>query len=182
MNSTYVHLQRKGRFMTSIMPQIQEYLQNLELFQQILIILLISMIPVIELRGALPVAMLAGVPWYIALPVAIMGNMLPTPFILLFVRKIFKWLRAHTRLGSLVDRIENRGKRNIEKVQKYEILGLAVFVAIPLPGTGAWTGALIGALMDMPLKKALPTLAAGVLGAGIIVTVLFYYFPKLLGL
>lgn len=165
-----------------MIAQIQAYLQGLGLFQQILIILLISMLPVIELRGALPVAMLAGVPWYIALPVTIIGNMLPAPFILLFIRRIFKWLRKHTRLGGLADRIEKKAKKNIERVQRYEILGLAIFVAIPLPGTGVWTGALIGALMDMRIKKALPTLTVGVLGAGIIITILFYYFPKLLGL
>jgi len=168
--------------LASIMTQIQEYLQNIGLIQQIIMIFLISMVPVIELRGALPIAMIAGVPWYIALPVAIAGNLLPTPFILLFVKKVFDWIRRHTRLGKLVDKIEKRGERNIGKVQKYERLGLAVFVAIPLPGTGAWTGSLIGVLMNMSPKKALPALAAGVVSAGIIVTILFYYFPKLLGL
>ena len=169
-------------FMTSIMAQIQESLQGLGLFQQIFIILLISMIPVIELRGALPIAMIAGVPWYIALPTAIIGNMLPAPFILLFIRKIFKWLREHTRLGGLVDRLENKGFKNIKKVQKYELWGLTLFVAVPLPGTGAWTGALIAALTDMRLKKSMISLTVGVIGAGVIVTLLFYFAPALLGL
>jgi len=168
--------------MSSIMAQIQNYLQGLNLFNQILIILLISMIPVIELRGALPVAMIAGVPWYIALPTAIVGNLLPAPFILLFIRKIFEWLRKHTRLGGLVDKIEKKGSKNIKKVQKYESIGLAIFVAIPLPGTGAWTGALIAALTDMRMKKAMISLATGVISAGVIITALFYFFPKLLGL
>lgn len=166
--------------MTAILAQIQEYLQGLGLFQQIAIVLLISMVPVIELRGALPVAMIAGVPWYIALPVAIIGNMLPTPFILLFITKVFAWLRAHTPLNGFVDLLEKKGAKNIEKAQKYADLGLAIFVAIPLPGTGAWTGALIGALMNMRLKRALPILVAGVTCAGIVITILFYFFSKLL--
>jgi len=167
--------------MAAIMTQIQNYLQGIGLFPQILIILLISMIPVIELRGALPLAMISGVPWYIALPTAIVGNLLPTPFILLFIKKIFKWLRKHTRLGGLVDKLEKKGTKNINKVQKYELFGLTLFVAIPLPGTGAWTGALIAALMDMKMKKAMISLTLGVIGAGVIVTILFYFFPALLG-
>ena len=161
-----------------MMTQIRENLQGLGLLQQLLIILLISMIPIIELRGALPVAMFSGVPWYFALPVAILGNLLPAPFILLFIKKIFKWLREHTRFGKLADKLERKGQKNIGKVQKYEMLGLFFFVMIPLPGTGAWTGSLIASMMDMRIKKALLSLVAGVLSAGILITILFYYFPS----
>lgn len=149
---------------------------------QLLIVFLISMVPVIELRGALPVAMLAGIPWYIALPVVVVGNMLPVPFILLFIRKIFQWMKKHTPLGGLVERLEKKGQKSMAKIKRFELAGLTVFVAVPLPGTGAWTGALAAALMDLRLKTALPAIALGVAAAGVIVTVLFYFFPFLLGL
>ena len=135
-----------------------------------LITFLISMVPVIELRGAIPYGIGFGLePWLVA-PLAIIGNLLPVPFILLFIRRIFQWMKKYEKLGKIAYKLEERAANKNGKVKKSEFIGLLLFVAIPLPGTGAWTGALIAALMDMRMKRALPTIALGVLLAGIIVT------------
>ena len=137
--------------------------------------LLISMVPVVELRGAIPAAVIAGLDIRIALPVAIVGNLIPVPFIIVFIRKIFKWLQAKSqRLGSLVRRLEAKADAKKSQVLKYEFWGLMILVAIPLPGTGAWTGALVAAMLDMQLKRAFPAIAVGVAVAGLIVTIATY--------
>ena len=107
--------------------------------------------------------------------------MLPAPFIILFIRKIFDWLKKFKLLHNLVVKLEERGLSKQETVKKYKFWGLFLFVAIPLPGTGAWTGALIAALMNMRLKDALPSIAFGVFTAGIVVTVLSLLVPSILG-
>lgn len=136
---------------------------------------IISMIPVIELRGALPVATANGLAFWIAIPVAIAGNLLPIPFIILFIKKIFAWLRKiNAKFDALVTRLEKRADKKKDVVLKYAFWGLVIFVAIPLPGTGAWTGALIAAMLDMKLSKAFPAIALGVLIAGIIVAFVSY--------
>ena len=128
------------------------------------------MVPVIELRGAIPYGVAAGLePWLVA-PLAIIGNLIPVPFILLFIRKIFQWMKKYEKLGKIAYKLEERAANKNGKVKKSEFIGLLLFVAIPLPGTGAWTGALIAALMDMRMKRALPTIALGVLLAGIAVS------------
>ena len=142
---------------------------------KILMTFLISMVPVIELRGAIPVATGAGLSPWIAIPVAIVGNLLPVPFIILFIKKIFAWMRKTSpKLNAVVDKMEAKAEKNKEKVLKYAFWGLALFVAIPLPGTGAWTGALVAAMLDMPLKKAFPSIIIGVLGAGVIISFVSY--------
>ena len=141
----------------------------------ILMTLFISMVPVVELRGAIPAAIIAGLDIRIALPVAIVGNLIPVPFIIVFIRKIFKWLQAKSqRLGSLVRRLEAKADAKKSQVLKYEFWGLMILVAIPLPGTGAWTGALVAAMLDMQLKRAFPAIAVGVAVAGLIVTTATY--------
>lgn len=141
----------------------------------ILMTLFISMVPVVELRGAIPAAVIAGLDIRIALPVAIVGNLIPVPFIIVFIRKIFKWLQAKSqRLGSLVRRLEAKADAKKSQVLKYEFWGLMILVAIPLPGTGAWTGALVAAMLDMQLKRAFPAIAVGVAVAGLIVTIATY--------
>ena len=138
---------------------------------KILMTFLISMVPVIELRGALPIAEGAGLDFFIALPVAVMGNLLPIPFIIIFIKRIFAFIRKRMpKLNKLVDKLEHKAESKRATVEKYAFWGLFLFVAIPLPGTGAWTGALIAAMMDMPLKKAFPSIVLGVLGAALIVT------------
>ena len=135
----------------------------------------IAMVPVVELRGASPAAVIAGLDIRIALPVAIVGNLIPVPFIIVFIRKIFKWLQAKSqRLGSLVRRLEAKADAKKSQVLKYEFWGLMILVAIPLPGTGAWTGALVAAMLDMQLKRAFPAIAVGVAVAGLIVTTATY--------
>ena len=111
-------------------------------------------------------------PWE-AMVIAIIGNMIPVPFIILFIRKIFKWMRkVSLRLDALVNRLEARADSKADRVRKYEKLGLYLFVAIPAPGTGAWTGALIAAMLDIRMRTALPTIFLGVCTAGLIVTLL----------
>ena len=141
----------------------------------VLMTFLVSMVPVIELRGAIPAAVLAGLDIRIALITAIIGNLVPVPFIIIFIRKIFKWLQAKSqRLGNMVRRMEAKADAKKAQVLKYEFWGLMILVAIPLPGTGAWTGALVAAMLDMQLKRAFPAIAAGVVTAGLIVTIATY--------
>ncbi|MBQ5739194.1 MAG: small multi-drug export protein [Oscillospiraceae bacterium] len=133
------------------------------------------MLPIVELRGGLPAGVAMGLPIPEAFLAAFLGNMLPVPFIILFIRKIFKFIRVHIpRLGALVDRLEQKAYSKSDKVVQYETWGLLAFVAIPLPGTGAWTGALIAAVLDLRLKRAIPVITLGVLIAGGIITALTY--------
>ena len=136
---------------------------------------LVSMIPVIELRGGIPFGVGVGLPVWLAYLAAIIGNMLPVPFIVVYIRRIFQWMRRHLpRLNHLVTRLEQKAHLKGRMVTKYKYLGLAIFVAIPLPGTGAWTGALAAAFLDMPLRKALPSIFAGVLVAGVAISILTF--------
>ena len=140
-----------------------------------LLTMLISMLPVVELRGGLPAGVAMGLPIPTAFLAALVGNMIPVPFIILFVRPLFRWVRVHIpRLGGFVARLESRAKEKSVDVSRYQTWGLLIFVAIPLPGTGAWTGALIAAVLKMRLKRAVPVIFAGVVIAGCIITVLTY--------
>ena len=129
-----------------------------------------AMLPVVELRGALPLGVSLGLPHLTAYFVAVVGNLVPVPFIILFARNIFKWLKKHVPfLRRLVVRLEWRARTKRSYIDKWQLLGLFLLVAIPLPGTGAWTGALVAALFDIRLKRAMPVIAAGVLAAGLVV-------------
>ena len=135
----------------------------------------ISMVPVIELRGAIPWATGMGLSPWVAIPVAIVGNLIPIPFIIIFIKRIFAWMRkVSPKLNKVVDKMEDKAEKNKAKVLRYAFWGLALFVAIPLPGTGAWTGALVAAMLDMPLKKAFPSVVLGVLCAGVVVAFVSY--------
>lgn len=135
----------------------------------------ISMLPVVELRLGLPYGIALGLDYPLALTAAVLGNMLPVPFIILFIRQIFAWMRRHMpKLDGFVAKIESKAHLKGETVQKYGPLGLLIFVAIPLPGTGAWTGALVAAMMEMRLKRAFPAIVIGVVIAGVIVSVVTY--------
>ena len=132
---------------------------------------LVSMIPVVELRGGIPFGVALGLPYPVAFVAAVLGNILPAPFIIVYIRRIFQWMRGHIpRLDGLVDRLENKAHLKGDKVNRYKYLGLMLFVGIPLPGTGAWTGALAAAFLDMPLRKAMPSIILGVILAGCIMT------------
>lgn len=145
------------------------------LWGKIITTFFISMVPVIELRGAIPYATGMGLSPWIAIPVAMIGNLLPIPFIIIFIKKIFAWMRkVSPKLNGIVDKMEAKAEKNKAKVLKYAFWGLTIFVAIPLPGTGAWTGALVAAMLDMPLKKAFPSVVLGVIIAGIIVAFVSY--------
>ena len=142
--------------------------------------LIVSMIPVIELRGAIPLGVGLGLSHFDAMWVSMIGNMLPVPFIILFIRPIFKWMtRKSEKLGRVVEKLEARAEGKWDKVHKYQFFGLAIFVGIPLPGTGAWTGALIAAVMDMRMRSALPSIALGVVMAGLLVTGITYGFTSI---
>ena len=144
---------------------------------EFLLTMLISMVPVVELRGGVPAGVAMGLPIPMALLAGVIGNMLPVPFVILFIRQIFKWVRVHIpKLGGLIDRLEQRAYRKMssQNLVRWQAWGLLMFVAIPLPGTGAWTGALIAALMDLRLKNAVPVIFVGVLIAGLIMTALTY--------
>lgn len=145
-----------------------------------LVVFIISLFPVVELRGGLVAASLMDIEWWRAFIFCFLGNMLPMPFILLFIRKIFKLMKKWGSLGKVVDKLEQKAHKHSDKVEKYGFWGLFVLVAIPLPGTGGWTGALVAALMDLRMKKALPAIALGVFAAGVIVGTLSYGLVGLL--
>ena len=135
--------------------------------------MLVSMVPIIELRGGLPFGEALGLPYYLAFPAAVLGNLIPAPFIIVYIRRIFELMRKYMpKLNGLVDKLEKKAHLKGQKVQKYQYLGLWIFVAIPLPGTGAWTGSLVAAFLGMRLKKALPAVVMGVLTAGCIMLAL----------
>lgn len=128
--------------------------------------------PVLELRGAIPVGVAAGLPPAAACAAAIAGNMVPVPFILLLIRRIFAWLRNTALLGTKIAALERRAHLKGRVVRKYRLPGLVILVAIPLPGTGAWTGALVAALLDIRMRHAVPAIFLGVVIAGAIITAL----------
>ena len=143
--------------------------------KDILLTFLVAMVPVVELRGAIPFGVVRGLNLWTAIIASVLGNLVPVPFIILFIRGIFAWMRAHMpKLDGLVTRMEKKAEKNRAAVEKYAFWGLAILVAIPLPGTGAWTGALVAAMMEMRLKRAFPAIAIGVVIAGVIVSVVTY--------
>ena len=146
-----------------------------------LIIFFISMLPILELRGGLIAAKLLGVEFVRAFIICYIGNIIPVPFILLFIRKIFQFLRDKKGFSKIIEKLEIRSMRKSEKGKRWRDWGLLAFVAIPLPGTGGWTGALIAALMDIRIKKSFPIIAIGVLIAGIIMSVIAYLVPSFFG-
>ena len=140
-----------------------------------------AMVPVVELRGAIPYGVISGLSVPSAFALAVAGNLVPIPVLVGFTRKVFEWLRSKSAgLDRLVSRLEAKAEKNKEVVMKYQFWGLVILVAIPLPGTGAWTGALVAAMMDMRLKRAMPAIILGVLIAGVIVTTLTYGVDALL--
>ena len=146
-----------------------------------LIIFLISLLPVLELRGGMIAAKLLQVDFLRAFVICYIGNILPIPFILLFIRKIFQFLRDKKGFSKLIEKLEIRSMRKSEKVKRWRDWGLLLFVAIPLPVTGGWTGALIAALTDIRIKRSFPIIAVGILIAGIIMSVLTYLLPSVFG-
>lgn len=139
-----------------------------------LIAFVVSLFPILELRGGMIAARLLSVPFWRAFLLCYLGNMLPMPLILIFIRRFVNWCKTKKVLKWFADWMEKKTAKNKDKVLKYERWGLLLFVAIPLPMTGGWTGSLVAAMLDMPLKKSLPVVALGVLIAGLIMTLLTY--------
>ena len=135
-------------------------------------IIILSMLPLGELRVSIPVAIGYSFPPVYAFVLSVIGNMLPIPFIFLFIRPLFKRLRQLPFLNTSIERLVSKAWSKSTRVGKYRFWGLALFVAIPLPGTGAWTGALIASLLDMRFKHAMAAIFIGVLLAGVLVTVI----------
>lgn len=141
---------------------------------EVLHTVVIAMAPIIELRGAIPYGLAQELPFWLVFVAALVGNLIPVPFIILFIRRIFAFLRRHSSLGPLIERLEQKTHLKGRRVRRYKTIGLFVLVAIPLPGTGAWTGALVAALLDIRLKNAFPAIGLGVLVAGLLVSLLSY--------
>lgn len=139
-------------------------------------IFLISMIPILELRGGLLAATLLKIEAAKAIPICIIGNIIPIPFILLFIRQIFKLMKKTKLFRGLIEKLENRAMGKSDKIRRYEFWGLMLFVGIPLPGTGAWTGALIASLLEIDIKKSSVAILCGLVMATIIMYVISYIF------
>lgn len=145
-----------------------------------LVVFIISLFPVLECRGALIAASLLGVDMWLALPISFIGNLIPIPFIFLFIERFFEWSKTHTkRFGKLITKIEEKALSKSEKVTKYKRFGLLFFVGIPLPGTGAWTGALIAVLLKLDLKESVICIFLGVIMATGIMSLFTYAIPAL---
>lgn len=140
------------------------------------IIFIISMIPILELRGGLLAAgpALLNVPLLHAIPICIIGNIIPVPFILLLITPIFNWMKTTKLFAPMVHKLEAKAMSKSDKIERYEFWGLVLFVGIPLPGTGAWTGSLIAALLGVKFKKAFPAVVIGICIATIIMSLLSY--------
>lgn len=145
------------------------------MLKSFILTVLIAMIPVVELRGAIPIGLVHDLTFREAFLAGVIGNLIPVPFIIVFARKVFAWIRMkHKRFNNIVDKLENKAKLKSKIVYKYKVIGLILFVSIPLPGTGAWTGALIAAMLNMRVKYAFLSIALGVIIAGIIISFISY--------
>lgn len=144
-----------------------------------LVIFIISMFPILELRGGIIAARLLHVNWLTANVICVIGNLFPIPFILLFINKIFDALR-NTKFVRFIDKIEEKARKKSENILKYERFGLFLFVAIPLPGTGAWTGALIAAMLKMKIKDTVISILAGVATAAFVMSIICYIIPYII--
>lgn len=146
-----------------------------------IIIFLVSLLPILELRGGLIAASILGVPWSIAFPICVIGNMLPIPVILLFIRRIFDFIKRTNflKMKKLVERLDEKATKKSKGMNSLSLWGLFTFVAIPLPGTGAWTGSLVANVLGVKFKHSFPIIFLGVIGAGLIMSFLAYFIPSL---
>lgn len=155
-----------------------QFFQGLGLSNEV-VIFIISMLPVVELRGGIIMAALLGMKWYVAVPICIVGNLLPIPLVLKFVRRTLDFLKKSKHLKKIIEWFEERTKNKGKNIENGWLAGLIVFVGIPLPGTGAWTGSLAADLFHIDFKKSMFAVTVGVLIAAAIVTVICYAFPAL---
>lgn len=163
----------------AIQTAIQTFILNLFgewAFAEEMCVLLCSMIPIIELRGAIPMAALFDIPWWLAYILSVIGNMIPVPFILLFIKSFITWM-TNSRVkffNKVADFLNKRVEKRRGKIEKFSFWGVCLFVAVPLPVTGAWTGSLVAAMIDMKFWKALLSCLFGVMIAGVIVSIIVY--------
>lgn len=139
-----------------------------------MIVFVISMVPILELRGGLLAASFLDINIVRAIWFCVIGNIIPVPFILLLITPIFNWLKSTRRFRPMVEKLESRAMGKSEQIEKYQFWGLVLFVGIPLPGTGAWTGSLIASLLGVRFKKAFPAVLLGIVMATVIMSVLSY--------
>ena len=139
-----------------------------------MVIFIISMIPILEVRGGVLAASLLKVSAAKAIPICIIGNIIPIPFILLFIRQIFKLMKKTKIFRGLIERLEKRAMGKSDQIKRYEFLGLLLFVGVPLPGTGAWTGSLIASLLEVDIKKSSVAIFCGLIMATVIMYVVSY--------
>ena len=138
------------------------------------VVFIISMVPILELRGGLIAASLLQIPIIKAIWYCVIGNIIPVPFILLLITPIFAWLKQTSLFRPLVEKLEHKAMGKSEQIEKYQFWGLVLFVGIPLPGTGAWTGSLIASLLGVKFKKAFPAVILGIVMATIIMSIFSY--------
>ncbi len=153
------------------------FVENLQGISGEWVSFIVSLLPILEVRGGLLVARAMGVPLITAAPLCVLGNVIPIPFILWLITPVFNWLKRTRLFRPLVEKIEARAMSKRDRLDRGVFWGLLLFVGIPLPGTGAWTGALLAALLNVPPKKALPAILLGVLLATVIMTVIAYVLP-----
>lgn len=140
--------------------------------EKLLMTFTMAMVPVVELRGAIPVGVAAGLPPAVACVTAILGNLLPVPLIMLLARRVADWLRGTAFFGPRIAWLERRAHLKGRIVRRYRLLGLVILVGIPLPGTGAWTGALVASVLDIRMRNAIPAIFLGLIIAGVLITFL----------
>ena len=152
------------------------------LFRRYAAVFLMSMVPVAELRASIPAGFAMGLNPILVVLLSIVGNLLPVPFVMLFIRRILNWLKTKPGIFCRFALwLERKARKGAKKFYKYELLGLTLLVAIPLPGTGAWTGALVAAMLNLRLKTSVPAIGFGVCIAAAIVTALSFGVSTVLG-
>ena len=182
---------KKNAFVTSVKKRVQMHLGKLqeERMESIVhwfaanmpsflspevAVFLVSMVPILELRGGLLLATLLKIPMTQAIVICIIGNLIPIPFILLFIKQIFKWLKKTKLFCPFIEKLERRAMGKSDQIKRYEFWGLVLFVGIPLPGTGAWTGSLVASLLEVDLKKSVPAILLGLCMATVIMCIVGY--------
>lgn len=139
-----------------------------------LVTFIVSLFPILECRGGIIVGRLLGLPLMSTILASVIGNILPIPFILLFIKRIFQWLKPTKLMGPIVTKLEKKAMNKSSALDKGEFIGLLLFVGIPLPGTGGWTGALIAALLGIDIKKASVAILIGIAMATTIMSLIMY--------
>ncbi len=142
----------------------------------------ISMLPIVELRGAIPVGATLGLDFWENYLLCVLGNVLPVPFLILFAKGILEWLSRFEKIGPFFQKIIRKADEKAKNLGKFELLGLFLFVAVPAPGTGAWTGSLIAAILRLRLRSALLAIVLGVMASGIIMGILSFGLLSFLGI